>query len=485
MNFALYLGLDLGGTSAKAAAFDRAGRARGFGRAVYAPAAPAAGWAEAPIEAIHAAAQAAVRSALRGSGGAVRAMTVSSQGQTFAALDEADRPLYPAIMWYDSRAAAQAEQLTALFAARRVGIEGVAPIATVAKIMWLKEHFPERLRRARRYLLLPDYFAYHLAGRAMVDDNTAGSTGLYLEKNADFSAAALAACGIARGQMSEVAPPGTPVGLILPDRAADWGLSPETLLVVGTNDQYAGALGAGNCRPGIVTVTFGTCLALLTLARGPSGLLPPGIFDGKFPLPDLRYRLAFAKTAGVLLDWFRRELGGHLTFNELNAAAQAVPPGSRGLTVCPHFDGRISPAPDGAMRGAVLHLTLRHTRGDVYRALLEALAFCLRENLELFSRHGLPAEIVRVIGGGAGNDFWMQMQADISERDIERPASTEAAALGAAMLAMAGAGGPGTDLAEISASLYRAGRVFHPAAAPAAEYTAAYRRYLAANAVSG
>ncbi len=172
-----------------------------------------------------------------------------------------------------------------------------------------------------------------------MDDNTAGSTGLYLERNAAFSAAALEACGIARGQMSEVAPPGTVVGNILPDRAPDWGLAPETLLVVGTNDQYAGALGAGNCRPGIVTVTFGTCLALLTLARGTGAPLSPGIFDGKFPLPDLRYRLAFAKTAGVLLDWFRRELGGHLTFDELNAAAQTVPPGSRGLTVCPHFDG--------------------------------------------------------------------------------------------------------------------------------------------------
>ncbi len=97
----------------------------------------------------------------------------------------------------------------------------------------------------------------------------------------------------------------------------------------------------------------------------------------------------------------------------------------------------------------------------------------------------MPAQIVRVIGGGAGNDCWMQMQADILERDIERPAATEAAALGAAMLAMAGADGPEADLAEISAGLYRVGRVFHPAAAAAAAYAAAYRRYLAAMPAGG
>ncbi len=485
MKSEIYLGLDLGGTSAKAAVFDRTGRALGFGRVAYTTAAPAAGWAETPIAAIHAAAREAVRAALRAGPGAVRAMAVSSQGQTFVALDESDRPLYPAIMWYDSRAAAQAEQLAARFAARQAGPGGMSPIATAAKIMWLKENYPERLRRARRYLLLPDYFAYHLAGRAVIDDNTAGTTGLYLEKSADFSAPALEICGIARGQLAEIAPPGSFIGPLLPDRAAAWGLAPETLLVVGTNDQYAGALGAGNCRPGMVTVAFGTCLALLTLTRAPAGRLPPGLYDGKFPVPGLRYRLAFAKTAGVLLDWFRRELGGQLSFDELNAAAQAVPPGSRGLTVCPHFDGRVSPAPDSSLRGALLHLTLQHTRGDVYRALLEALAFCLRENLEMLERHGLPAEIVRVIGGGAGNDFWMQMQADITGHDIERPALAEAAALGAAMLAMAGAAGPGADLAEISAGCSRPGRVFRPAPDPAAAYAAAYRRYLAAMPAGG
>lgn len=480
MNSETYLGLDLGGTGAKAAVFDRAGKMLGFGRAAYTPDVPSAGWAETPLGAIHAAAREAVRTAVCTAPGTVRAMAISSQGQTFVALDESDRPLYPVIMWYDSRGAAQAEQLSAKFAARNVGPVGMSTIATASKIVWLKESHPERMRRARRYLLLPDYFAYHLTGRAVMDENTACSTGLYLEKLADFSLPALEICGIVRGQLAEIASPGSVIGHLLPDRAADWGLTPETLLVVGTNDQYAGALGAGNCRPGIVTVSFGTCLALLTLTHDQNGRLSSGLFDGKFPIPGLRYRLAFAKTAGVLLDWFRRELGGNLSFDELNAAAQGVPPGSRGLTVCPHFDGRISPSPDAAMHGALLHLTLQHTRSDIYRALLESLAFCLRENLEMLERCDLPVEIVRVIGGGAGNDFWMQMQADITGRDIERPASSEAATLGAAMLAMAGAAGAGADLAEISAGCFSIGRIFHPISAIAPAYDAAYKRYQAA-----
>ena len=126
----------------------------------------------------------------------------------------------------------------------------VAPIATAPKIMWLREHFPELMAQAKRYLLLPDYLAYRLTGRAVTDPSTASSTGLYAQDAADYCAGALAAAGICKGALAEIQKPGQPIARVLPKSAEQWGLDAETLVVTGTNDQYAGALGAGNCRTG-------------------------------------------------------------------------------------------------------------------------------------------------------------------------------------------------------------------------------------------
>ncbi|MCA1810117.1 MAG: hypothetical protein LC725_11830, partial [Lentisphaerae bacterium] len=472
-----FLGLDIGGTGVKAGVFDTAGRQLGFARRGYQPISPEEGWAEIPIAEIYQATRQAVREAVGLAGCQPRAISISSQGQTFVALDDHDQPLYPAILWYDRRGCDYTGPLENTFAECQAGIPQVAPFATVTKIQWLKDHHPDLSARVRRYLLLPDYFAYRLTGNAVVDCNTAGSTGLCSRLAADFSLPALAGCGIRREQMSCVAPPGIGVGAINPEVAREWGLSAETLFVVGTNDQYAGALGAGNCRPGIVSVAFGSCLALLTLSEKSVPEFP-GIFSGSFPVTAYRYVLAFLKASGLLLDWYRREMAGGMSFDQLNQLAAGVPPGSHGLTVVPHFDGRISPRPDAAMRGAIMHLTLQHTSVDVYRGILEALAFGLRENLEYLETAGYAAATVRAIGGGARNDLWMQMQADVAGKLIERPVVTEAAVLGAAMLAMAGADAR-SSLAAISARLYQPAKVFHPDLQLARAYQAAYHRYQA------
>jgi xylulokinase len=179
------------------------------------------------------------------------------------------------------------------------------------------------------------------------------------------------------------------------------------------------------------------------------------------------------------LDWFRRELGGDLTFDQLDAAAALVPIGSRGITMVPHFDGRVSPSPDAAVRGAFHHLTLQHAQADLYRSVLEALSFSLRENVEFLRRSGLTFDTIRSIGGGAKNAFWLQMKADVIGQPIEKPAVAEASTLGAAMLAAVGHGAF-ASLAEASAALYRAGAVFQPRPEAQAAYEMPYHRYQAA-----
>ncbi len=333
---------------------------------------------------------------------------------------------------------------------------------TGPKIMWL--HRRAKMPAARRYLLLPDYLAYHLTGRAAIDTNTASSTGFYKDDAPGYCPEALAAAGVTESQLSEILPPGAPIATLHDPTAEEWNLSPDTLLVTGTNDQYAGALAAGNLRPGLVSETTGTCLGLVALTERLPEPLPAGVYGGRFPIPQYQFALVFAKTAGLVLDWFVRECGCGDTLADINIRAAASPIGSHGLTVLPHFDGAISPRPFPAARGHFCNLQLGHTRGDIYRAILESIAFSLRENLEALRGLGLEIEELRSLGGGAKSDLWLQIKANVTGYPVARPRVTEAGALGAALLAMGGAG-EFASLAEASQAVVKIDAVFTPNAA--------------------
>jgi len=479
------LGLDIGGTGAKAGVFDATGRLLGFGRIPYTQTRMSdtsevsdISNNEIPIEAIYLAARDAARQAIAAAGIQPIALSVASMGQTFVTLDESDRPLHPAILWYDARAGQEAHLMNERLA--QAGVTGaplpfIDAIATVSKIVWLRARFPDVMRRARRYLTAPDYLAYRLTGEAVTDPNTASSTGFYTEDAPDYDARVLDVAGVSARQLSRIQPAGTPIAPVRPEQAAEWGLAPGALFVAGANDQYAGALGAGNCRPGIVTETTGTCLALVTLAeRLPP--LSPGLLGGRFPIRRYQFALAYAKTAGLVLDWFRAQFYPDKTLADLESLAASVPIGSRGVTVLPHFDGVLSPQPHPHARGAFLNLTLAHTLPDMHRAILESISFSLRENIELLRATGFAIDIARSIGGGARSDLWLQIKADATGLPIEQPAVTEAATLGAAMLAAVGRGAF-ASLEESSAALYHAHRTFEPDAARHAQYEQPYMAY--------
>jgi xylulokinase len=458
-----YLGLDVGGTGAKAGVLDGQGRLLGFAHRRYLTQLTEEGHAEIPIQTIYSAARDATVSAIHESGARVVALSICSQGQTFVCLNDRDEPLHSAIVWYDARASEQATRLSQALESStpHEAVPYVTPIATAPKVMWLREHFPELMAQARRYLLLPDYLAYRLTGRAVTDPCTASSTALYAEDAPDYCAAALTAAGIRKSEVAEIQSCGQPIARVAPKIANEWGMDAETLVVTGTNDQYSGALGSGNCRPGIVSMTTGTALALVTLTEQLPDPLPPGLLGGRFPIPRFQFALAFSKTAGVVLEWFNRELSPGESLRELDELASRVPIGSRGVVMLPHFDGMISPVRDPDARGAFLSLSLHHTRVEMYRAIMEGLGCNLYENFELLRRCGFPIEIVRSIGGGAKSDFWSQMIADITGLPIQRPLFQEAGVVGAAMIAAVGSGGF-ASLEECSEALYKPECVFTP-----------------------
>jgi xylulokinase len=474
-----YLGLDIGGTGAKAGVVDVRGRLLGFSHRPYSPRLTEEGYIEIPIDKIYSATREAAVSAICESGARIVTLSISSQGQTFVSLDEHDEPLHSAILWYDARASEQADRLRRSLqsANLRTVMPAVNPIATAPKIMWLRDHFPGPMAHAKRYLLLPDYLAYRLTGRAVTDPSTASSTALYVQDTADYCPEALAAAEICKGALAEIQKSGQPIARVLPKSAEQWGLDADTLVVTGTNDQYAGALGAGNCRTGIVSVTTGTCLALVTLTEKLPQPMPPGLFGGRFPIPRYQYGLAFSKTAGVVLEWFNRELSPGKSLRELDEMASHVPIGSRGLMMLPHFDGMISPLPDPGARGAFLNLSLHHTCTDMYRATLEALGYTLNECIELFRRSGFDINDVRAIGGAAKSDFWLQMIADITGLSIERPEIVEAAVLGAVMIAAVGSGAF-SSLEESSEAFHKRERIFTSRPANHAVYEELGKNYV-------
>jgi xylulokinase len=455
-----WLGIDVGGTGIKAGVFDCRGRMLGFSRYPFNVEILSDGRVELAPHLILDGLQKSVKDAVRQSGAKIRALSVSSQGETFIPIDKKGNPLYNAILWYDGRAKKEAEEIEKL--ATRKGIKlpyKILPIFTASKIIWLKKHFPEKMEKVYRYLLLPDYISWLLTGEAAYDSSTATSTGMYDEEQGRYMGDLLNLIGIEPAQLSEVVEASSPVAKVKADVAARLGLSSETLLVSGTNDQYAGALGAGNCEEGILSFTTGTCLAMVTLSKKVPARLQAGMFVGRFPLEDYYFFLAYAKTAGVVLDWFKN-MSGNESFETLIQEAAKVPCGCKGLMAIPHFDGAVSPEPCSDMRGAFVGLTLQHSRADAFRALLEAFAFILKENVDALMKYLKPFKIIRAIGGGAKNELFLQIVADTLKHPVEQPQVKEAATLGAAMLAAAGRGD--MPLKEACKNFYHCDRLFEP-----------------------
>ncbi|MHC4916948.1 MAG: xylulokinase [Planctomycetota bacterium] len=252
----------------------------------------------------------------------------------------------------------------------------------------------------------------------------------------------------------------------------------DALVVLGTNDQTAGAIGAGNVSAGLASISLGTALALVVTSEGRDGA-PEGVGVGQHPAgtesQPLYTLLAYAKTAGVILRWFREAFMPSLDYERLISRAAGIPVGAEGLTCLPHFSGTATPDFNADARGAFAGLSLAHQVEHMARALVESLTFTVRENLELLSDMARP-EVLRAIGGGAQSDIWLQMIADACGLPVERPRTREAACLGAAVLAMVGAGAC-ASVAEAAGKVCEVETRFEPNDSLRPQYDDAYARY--------
>jgi xylulokinase len=445
------LGIDVGTTGSRALLLGEDGRLLGSATADHAPfRSPQAAWAEQDPDDWWRASQEAVRSLLARTGVAPRTISaVGLTGQMHGAvlLDEGGRVLRPAIIWCDQRTEEECRWLERTIGTARL-LELTANPAltnfTLTKLLWVRTHEPAIWSRVRHVLLPKDYVRYRLTGEFAIDVADASGTLLLDVVGRRWSREMLEAVGIDAGVLPALFESPEVCARVSDQGAAATGLPAGTPVVAGAGDQAAGAVGMGITRPGTVSATLGTSGVVFAATDRP--FLDPGgrLHTFCHAIPDRWHVMGVTQAAGLSLRWLRDQFGlaagGDDSYEAMVTEASAVPPGAEGVLWAPYLMGERTPHLDPNVRAALLGLAASHTRAHVVRAVLEGVAFSLRDSFTIFSELGLPVEKVRLGGGGARSAVWRQIQADVYGRSVETVETEEGAVYGAALLAGVGAG---------------------------------------------
>ncbi|MEJ2736298.1 MAG: xylulokinase [Anaerolineae bacterium] len=451
----LFLGLDVSTTGAKALLIDEVGTVVNTATTALSLSAPKPLWSEQHPkdwwEGITKSIRQA-RGAVGGRGAQVRGVGMTGQMHGLVLLDAGGCVLRPAILWNDQRTGAQCDEIRArLGKARLIQLTGNDALTgfTAPKILWVREHEPDVYARAAHILLPKDYVRYQLTGEFATDKAGAAGTLLVDVKSRDWSAEVLEALDIPAGWLPRTHEGPEVTGYISADAAEATGLQAGTPVVGGAGDQAAQAVGVGAVEAGIVAMTLGTSGVVFASTEEPF-VEPEGRLHAFcHAVPGRWHLMGVMLSAAGSLRWYRDTLAPDVGFDELLAPATDVAPGSEGLMFLPYLTGERTPYPDPLARGAYVGLTVRHGQAHMTRAVLEGVAFGLRDSFELMKAAGL-AEIrqVRVSGGGARSILWQQILADVLNVELVTVNTTEGAAYGAALLAGVGAGAwPDVDAA--------------------------------------
>jgi xylulokinase len=380
----------------------------------------------------------------------VEAIGLSGQMHGAVLLDERGDVLRPSIIWCDQRTSAECRWLDQTIGPRRLLELTLNPALTnftLTRLLWVRTHEPDLWARVRHVLLPKDYVRFRLSGAYATDVADASGTLLLDVAKRRWSNEMIEATGLRREILPDAYESPAVCAKVSREAAAATGLREGTPIVAGAGDQAAGAVGMGITRPGNVSVTIGTSGVVFAATQRPA-LDPKGrIHTFCHAVPDRWHVMGVTQAAGLSLRWVRDQLGGQMTrddgdaaYERLVAEAAGVPAGSDGVLWAPYLMGERTPHCDPNVRAALIGLAAQHTRAHVVRAVLEGVAFSLRDSFGIFDELRLPIVSVRVGGGGARSALWRQIQADTYGRAVEGVKAEEGAAYGAAILAGVGAG---------------------------------------------
>jgi xylulokinase len=446
------LGIDVGTSGTRAVVVDEKGKVVASATAEHAPfASPRTGWAEQDPRDWWRATIEAVRRVLAQPGiSAEEIVGVGFSGQMHGAtlLDKDGEVLRPALIWCDQRTEEQCRAIT-----ERVGADRLIELTsnpaltgfTLPKLLWVRDEEPDVWAQVRSILLPKDYARLRLTGERATDVADASGTLMFDVVNRRWSDSILEIMNINGAYLPAVFESPEITGQVSVAGASATGLRAGTPVVAGAGDQAAGAVGMGVVRAGTVSATIGTSGVVFAVTDRPS-LDPQGrVHTFCHAIPGRWHLMGVTQAAGLSLRWFRDQFGagmedGRDPYERLTEEAASAPAGSDEALWAPYLMGERTPHLDPHARGALVGLTASHTRAHIIRAILEGVAFSLRDTFEIFKEMKVPVETIRLGGGGAQSSLWRQIQADVYGHDVEMVEAEEGAAYGAALLAGVGSG---------------------------------------------
>jgi xylulokinase len=375
-------------------------------------------------------------------------------------LDDAGAVLRPSIIWCDQRTEDECRWLD-----DRVGRDRLLEFTsnpaltnfTLTKLLWVRSHEPDVWRRVRHVLLPKDYIRFRMSGEYAIDVADASGTLMLDVARRRWSTQMLAATDIDERLLPAVFESPAVCARVSPEAAALIGIPAGTSIVAGAGDQAAGAVGLGITRPGAVSATIGTSGVVFAATDRPATDPRGRLHTFCHAIPGRWHVMGVTQAAGLSLRWLRDQFGAGASYDDLTRDAAAVPPGADGVLWAPYLMGERTPHCDPNSRAALIGLAANHGRGHLVRAVLEGVAFSLRDTFSIFSELRVPVESVRLGGGGSRSPLWRQIQADVYGCTVDTVQADEGAAYGAAILAGVGVGLWSTVDAACDALVRRAG----------------------------
>lgn len=373
----------------------------------------------------------------------IEGISFSGQMHGLVLLDQQYNLLRNAILWNDTRTTEQCEQIYEIVGKERllditknIALEGF----TLPKILWVKQYEPETFEKIHVFLLPKDYLRFRMTGKIHMDYSDAAGTLLLDFENKQWSKELCELLDI----NPEICPPlvesGDFVGTITKEFAMKTGLSENTKVFAGGADNACGAIGAGVLSEGKTLCSIGTSGVILSYEDSNDKDFEGKVHYFNHAERDAYYTMGVTLAAGYSLSWFKDVFASEEDFNEFLKGIEEIPAGSNGLLFTPYIVGERTPYPDANIRGSFIGMDAKHTRAHFIRAVIEGITFSLNESIEIFRSNGKQISEIISIGGGAKNETWLQIQADIFNAKVVKLSSEQGPGMGAAMLAACGCG---------------------------------------------
>ena len=446
------IGIDVGTGGTRAVLVNEQGEVLASATGDHEPfASPQNGWAEQDPHDWWKACKQALKQLLREnavSNTQIAAVGLSGQMHGAVLLDEKDEVMRPALIWCDQRTQEQCDELDRTIGTKRL-VELTSNPAltnfTLTKLLWVRTHEPEIRKRFRSFLLPKDYIRLRMTGVRASDVSDASGTLLLDVAHRRWSKEMLQATHLDESILPKLFESPEITGKITAQAARETGLAEGTPVVAGAGDQAAGAIGMGIISAGDVSATIGTSGVVFAATDQPF-LDPRGrLHTFCHAIPNRWHVMGVTQAAGLSFRWFRDTFGALPgstgdPYDSLTKEAASIPAGADGVLWAPYLMGERTPHLDSKVRGALIGLAASHGRGHIIRAILEGVAFSLKDTLTIFAEIGVPVNDIRLGGGGAASPLWRQIQADVYGQTVSKLAAEQGAAYGAAVLAGVGAG---------------------------------------------